>query len=325
MLASLAWSAPGVSSVEASLVLKVSQPDPVEDALVDLVDGMGGWFQVRTPGSLTLRVPSDRVDELMAQAAKMGVVADRRLAATDLTTEIADQRSRLEAREASLDLYHQLLRTANPKSVVAIERQVTALVEEIEALSGRIRFLEHQGAWAKVQVDFQLRDRRPPVRDGSSSFAWLNTVNLEDLVVDLASPDDWGSAIPADPAVPAGFSAYRGGRSLRAVTPDGVLYRVRVTDKIPRAELSFWRDALRSRMEAAGYQLASQQPVRSGDVDGAEIELRAPLGGQDWAYLVAIFPVGDRLVLAESAGEVTALETRKPALAQAMGDLSLRR
>ena len=85
-----------------------------------------------------------------------------------------------------LDRYFQVLRGANDRAVVEIEAQMIGLVEEIEALKGAIRLLEHQMQYAELTVSFQFRDRRPPTRDGRSSFGWLNTMNLVDLVQEFS-------------------------------------------------------------------------------------------------------------------------------------------
>jgi hypothetical protein len=314
---------PAVTAVTASLVVKVGQPADVADALVAAAEEMGGWFQTRSTTAVSFRLPSAQVDAFLAEASALGVVADRQFSANDLTTELVDQRSRLAARESVLDQYYAILATANPKAIVSVERQITQLVEEIEDLKGRIRYLEHQGEYARVDVSFQFRDRRAPSRDGSSSFAWLNTLNLEDMVNDFQYEDAWWKTAPADPATPAGFSAWKKHSHFRAVTPDGVLYRVRSEKHEPKGELPFWKEALKERMVAAGYQVAAESDATANGVPGAVLELRAPLGEQDWTYLVAVFPNGGKLVLVEAAAEISKLEPRKAAILEAVAQLGL--
>ncbi len=316
-------STPAVTAVTASLVVKVGQPADAADALVEYAKSLGGWFQTRSGTAATFRLPGEAVDPFLAKAATLGVVAERRFSASDLTTELIEQRSRLAARESVLDQYYAILSTSTPKAIVAVERQITQLVEEIENLKGRIRFLEHQGQYARVEVSFQFRDRRAPTRDGSSSFAWLNTLNLEDLVSDFQyEAASWDTA-PALPATPAGFSAWKDHTQYRAVSSDGVMYRVRSEKHEPQGELLFWKEAMKQRMVAAGYQVASEAEVEAGPVRGAMLEVRAPLGEQDWTYLVAVFPIGKKLVLVEAAAEITKMEARKTAILAAMSQLGL--
>jgi len=52
------------------------------------------------------------------------------------------------------------------------------------------------------------------------------------------------------PPPPEGFAVYEksNGNESRAVTPEGVTWRVRTEDHKPQADLSFWQAALRKRM-----------------------------------------------------------------------------
>jgi hypothetical protein len=122
---------------------------------------------------------------------------------------------------------------------------------------------------------------------------------------------------------PSGFAVYDGFGPLRAVSPDGVLYRVRSEDNEPLADLEFWRQALRRHMVDAGYRLLDEGDVEADGVNGYLLELAAPLGEQDYAYLVALFVVGDELILAEAAGEVTRFQARREAIVEAVRTIEL--
>lgn len=121
-----------------------------------------------------------------------------------------------------------------------------------------------------------------------------------------------------DATAPDGFAVYEGRGAFRAVSPEGVVYRVRTVDNKPRADLEFWREALRKRMLDAGYRLLAEDDVRTGNLDGYRLELAAPVGEQDYAYLVAIFVLGDELLVAESAGEVSRFQTVREAVLEAV-------
>jgi hypothetical protein len=102
------------------------------------------------------------------------------------------------------------------------------------------------------------------------------------------------------------------------------MYQVRDVRHKPRAELEFWREALKKRMVEAGYQYMAERAVKAGEHDGWLLELTAPVGAQDYSYLVGVFVVGRRIVLVESAGEVTRLEVRRQAVMDAIAKLKLR-
>jgi hypothetical protein len=176
----------GRTAVSASLVLKVTNRDSAADALIDAAEKRGGWFATRDDHSVVLVVPVQRVDELVAEVEPLGVVVERTFAAEDVTSRLREQRTRLASRKEVFERYFAVLQRAGHGTVVEVESQMTSLVQEIEDLKGSIKLLEHQLAYARVTVQFQFRDRRPPARSGDSSFGWLNTVNLVDLFAEFS-------------------------------------------------------------------------------------------------------------------------------------------
>jgi hypothetical protein len=111
------------------------------------------------------------------------------------------------------------------------------------------------------------------------------------------------------PAAPAGFAVYPRGivfkSPLRAVSPDGILFTVRTEKNKPRADLGFWREAMKTRMAQSGYRLAADTLCKMKGADGILLEMAAPMGDQDYFYWVAfaLSPSGDRILVAEAAGE----------------------
>jgi hypothetical protein len=324
----LAWgapeSAPQETFVAASLVVAVSQQELAAEAVVAKARSLGGWFQSRTPLAVSLRIPVESVDEMVAFAETQGKVVDKSLSRQDTSQELADLRGRLEAREKLLDEYYRVLAGANADSIVSVEYQIVEAIAQIEALRGRIRMLEDQSSNARLDVSFQFRDRAAPARDGSSSFGWLNTLNVQDVVQSLQedrpSHRTRGVSVPAPPD---GFSAWRKKGRYRAASSDDVLFRVRSERHKPKAELAFWKEAVRERMVAAGYRLVAEGDIEAGGTKGATIELAAPIGTEDWTYLVAFFLDGRRLVVVESAGEITKFDARRAAILEAIGNIQI--
>ncbi len=165
-----------------SFVVKVSEPARVADALVARVEQLEGYFASRTETSLVLRVPTRALAELTTEIEKAGVVAARQEQASDLGATLVQKRTLLASRRAILDRYFSVLSGADLSAVVTVEHEINGLVQEIEAIAGELRVLEHRLQLAEVRVDFQFPDRRPPIQRGQSSFAWLNTVDLLGLL-----------------------------------------------------------------------------------------------------------------------------------------------
>lgn len=304
---------PIATAVSASLVLQVGQPLDAADALVAKAKAVGGWFQSRTQDYVSLRVPVGKIDEVLQFAAGLGKVADRSEQRRDLTAPLADARGRLASRKEVLVRYEEVLKAAGPESIVAVEQQIIQQISQIEYLEGQIRVLQDQSDYARFDVSFQFRDRTAPRRDGTSSFAWLNTLNVYDLVVGLQlEKPDWKTH--TDPVTPEGFSSWRKGARFRAASPDGVLYRVRSVKHKPEADLAFWKEAVRERMIAAGYKAVAEQDLEGG----VRMEFASPLGQEDWTYVLAFFLDGKKLVVAEAAGEVVRFDGRRAAVEAAM-------
>ncbi len=106
-------------------------------------------------------------------------------------------------------------------------------------------------------------------------------------------------------STPAGFAVYPDEKPLKSVSPDGVVYRVKVAPNKPPAALPFWKEALKKRMLDVGYIFQREEDIMATGKQGYVLELVAPVGAKDYAYLIAVFiDDGDDLIIIESAGEI---------------------
>jgi hypothetical protein len=167
------------------LVIKVGDKEKAADELAAAADAAGGYFTTRNDTFISLRVPHERQGELLAKAATLGLIVRRSHNAEDLTAYLEQQRSVLASRRDVLERYFEVLHTARPQAVTTVEHQMTTLIAQIEQLQGSLVFAEHRLAYSQLDVSFEFRDRQAPANDGSSSFPWLNTMNLVDLIGDF--------------------------------------------------------------------------------------------------------------------------------------------
>ncbi len=121
--------------------------------------------------------------------------------------------------------------------------------------------------------------------------------------------------------IPEGFAPYTKAREIKAVSPEGVTYRVRSEDNKPFAQLPFWKEALKKRMLDAGYIFLNEAPIKADAEEGYLLELTAPYGAQDYTYLVAVFVREKKIIIAEAAGEVGDLAARRTAIVEAIQNL----
>ncbi len=116
-------------------------------------------------------------------------------------------------------------------------------------------------------------------------------------------------------STPAGFAVYPHDdavKTLKAVSPDGVVFRIKTEPNEPKADLSFWKEALKKRMLNVGYVFVRESDIRAGTNPGYLLELAAPVGAKDYAYLIVVFiDPEDNLIIVESAGEVMRFAARR--------------
>lgn len=149
-----------------SLTIRVSDAEEAADralAIADDADGYVGKQDSQLEGErevkVTLRVPSDAFDEVMAKAAKLGTVQARTVDAEDVTDQVVDLKGRLETAQASADRLRELLGTAeNIQNIAALEDRLTQREAEIEQISGQVEVLQDQVAFATVKLTLTEKD-----------------------------------------------------------------------------------------------------------------------------------------------------------------------
>jgi hypothetical protein len=170
------------SSIEVKVVVKVSDRAKAADSLVQSAARLDGYFTQKTGDGVVLRIPASGLKPLLANADQLGQVIDRQLGREDLGEELLRKKAVLKAKTEAQHQYLALLDQSDTEGALSVEKELILLVAEIETLKGQLRHLQDRIAFARVEVRFEYRDRSAPVPDGSSSFAWLNTMNLIDLL-----------------------------------------------------------------------------------------------------------------------------------------------
>jgi hypothetical protein len=174
-----------LSSQSASLTIKVSDPESIAEDLINKAETYGGYFTQQTEQTVQLNLPSDKVNDYLGYAETKGLVVNKEYNANDLSGELEEKQTRLKAKEAVLKQYLQVLNTAKQSGIISVEKAVIRLVDDIERLKGSIKFIEHKIHFAVISFTFQFHDRTMPVSPGDSSFQWLNTMNLQDMIQDF--------------------------------------------------------------------------------------------------------------------------------------------
>ena len=144
--------------------------------------------------------------------------------------------------------------------------------------------------------------------------AWL--LPVAGATVLLAILSACATSPPVTP--PVGFAVYDEAEVVRAVSPEGVRFRVHYEPHEPEQSLEFWQEALRRHLERSGYGLLSEATFSAVSGDGVLFEWVAPVGAEDWVYLTAVVPAGDRLIVAEAAGPAELYRERREEIRESL-------
>lgn len=121
--------------------------DDLEAAMAEverIVDDGGGYVEQSNAAkdsdvSIYCRVPSARLEESMDAIAGLGDEKDRALSARDVTDEYLDLEARLKSGHALRDRLQALLdRATEVEDVLAIEKELTRVQNEVESMQGRL-------------------------------------------------------------------------------------------------------------------------------------------------------------------------------------------
>jgi hypothetical protein len=110
----------------------------------------------------------------------------------------------------------------------------------------------------------------------------------------------------------------------KAVSPEGMIYRVRKLKNYPVQTLEFWAKALQNHLEKEGYRIITEgQSFETGDNSGMLFEWAMPYGNQSYIYLTAIVVAKKRIAVAEAAAEHTIYYQYREALLDSLASITI--
>jgi len=103
-----------------------------------------------------IKVPVDQFDNLVAELTKGDEkIMEKKITSEDVTTDIVDTKSRLEAKKQVRLRYLDLLKQArNMQEILSVQNEVNDIQEDIEAASGRIEYLSHASAYSTINLTY---------------------------------------------------------------------------------------------------------------------------------------------------------------------------
>ena len=124
---------------------------------------------------------------------------------------------------------------------------------------------------------------------------------------------------------PEGFAKQRTRGEYRALSPEGMLFRVRTVKNYPRKDLIFWKQALRRHLTDEGYHLLDEGEAFSTDRhEGIMYEWAVPYAENDYIFLTALVPMGGRIIIVEAAGEHSLYALHRRSMRKSLETISRR-
>jgi hypothetical protein len=143
--------------------LEVENFEEAERNLTESVKRLGGYLansslnqyqNGKKYGTLVLKVPAGKFDELVSEAGKNGKVISQNVSSNDITEEFVDLESRLKTQK---ELEQRLIKILNEKAsrlaeVIEVEEKLASVRQKIENIEGRMKLLKSQSDYSTLTV-----------------------------------------------------------------------------------------------------------------------------------------------------------------------------
>lgn len=150
----------------ATLNVEAEKYEKYYTVLRECVKNVGGYIagedqsqsDYKLENAVTIKVPVARFDEAMnvlASGTGKDKVVERKITSQDVTGEVVDTKSRMEAKRQVRLRYLELLNQAKTmEDILKVQDEINGIQEEIEMGTGRVNYLNHASAYSTIQLTF---------------------------------------------------------------------------------------------------------------------------------------------------------------------------
>ncbi|MBC9926558.1 MULTISPECIES: DUF4349 domain-containing protein [unclassified Leucobacter] len=166
-------AATGESIIRTSdVVIEVSDPQAAADDVVAALKPLDGRVEFSSVGaagewgpasaSLTVRVPSDRLEDAITAISGVGKVVSTSRSTSDVTLQRQDLSARVAALTVSTERLRALMAEAsNTADLIAAESALTARQAELDGLTSQLDYLDNQVDEATISVTLNAPGTAP--------------------------------------------------------------------------------------------------------------------------------------------------------------------
>ena len=167
-------------NIEATVL--VGDPDQAADALERWVEKSGGYTLLKSSDRVVLRLPFERIPQLRTTLRELSEdILELSPQSLDLREQILETQAKINSREEVLRQSLTLLDQADVQGTLAIEKEILALIEEIEQLKGTLQKLNLDRTFSRAEISLRYLEQTLP-ENIPSSFDWINSVDFYSFV-----------------------------------------------------------------------------------------------------------------------------------------------
>ena len=148
----------------ASLTLEVKNFHSFNQELHKKIREVGGYIaqedqntsEYKMENTVTIKIPVAQFDEtLLNLPSDSDKIVEKKIRSEDVTMEVVDTKSRMEAKRAVKERYLDLLKQAkNMDDIIKVQQEIDGVQEEIEGASGRVNYLGHAAAFSTINLSY---------------------------------------------------------------------------------------------------------------------------------------------------------------------------
>jgi hypothetical protein len=115
-----------------------------------------GYVASESRNSVTIKVPSGRLDELIAITRQLGEVVGQDVHVHDVTATYVDLQIRIDNLKRLRSRLQELIQQGSSvQEVLEVERELARVTRELEQLEGQLRLMDNQVTFATLNVNFE--------------------------------------------------------------------------------------------------------------------------------------------------------------------------
>ena len=135
-------------------------PEVVDKARQKALD-FDGYVASESTDSIEVMVPTERLDQVLAELDGTGEVVSKRVSVEDVTSQYVDLKVRIDNLEKTRQRLKQLMsRAQNVEETLKVEKELTRVTTELEQLKGQMRRMKRETTYARLHVHVE-KDVRP--------------------------------------------------------------------------------------------------------------------------------------------------------------------